>query len=216
VRGFGEPPDADDELRLDRVISALMAYDHVRGLVYSSPNQLVRLIPVSAVGRGFAELREDGSVVKRSGGTVRPMNVEVPLCAVVPDLFRQVERTIDDETRRMMEESLRRSLKGRSMRVRAVDLLSGLGTFMNGSAGRALGAVFAGVMPGVVGVVATEVTRMFAEWAATPYERVADVRELHEAEHGRYRAARERVLVQFDTAVRRLEAVLPNSELGRR
>jgi hypothetical protein len=57
---------------------------------------------------------------------------------------------------------------------------------------------------------------MFAEWAATPYERVADARELHEAEFGRYRAARERVLVQFDTAVRRLEAVMPNSELGRR
>ena len=216
VRGFGEPPDADDELRLDRVIAALMAYDHVRGLVYSNANQLVRLIPVSAVGRGFAELREDGSVVKRSDGTVRPVNVDVPLCAVVPDLFRQVERTIDDETRRKVEESLRRSLKGRSMRVRAVDVLSGIGTFLNGSAGRALGAVFAGVMPGVVGVAATEVTRMFAEWAATPYERVADERELREAEFGRYRAARERVLVQFDTAVRRLEAVMPNSELGRR
>jgi double-GTPase-like protein len=216
VRGFGEPPDADDRLRLDCVISALMAYDHVRGLVYSSPNQLVRLIPVSAVGRGFAELAEDGSVVKRSGGTVRPMNVDVPLCAVVPDLFRQVERSIDDDARRKLEESLRRSLKGRSMRVRAVDVLSGLGTFLNGSAGRALGAVFAGVMPGVVGVAATEVTRMFAEWAAAPYERVADARELHEAEFGRYRAVRERVLVQFETAVRRLEAVMPNSELGRR
>lgn len=216
VRGFGEPPDADDELRLDRVIGALMAFDHVRGLVYSSPNQLVRLIPVSAVGRGFAELREDGSVVKRSGGTVRPMNVDVPLCAVVPDLFRQVERTIDDETRRKLEESLRRSLKGRSMRVRAVDVLAGVGTFLNGSAGRALGAVFAGMMPGVAAVAATEVTRMFAEWAATPYERVADERELREAELGRYRAARERVLVQFDTAVRRLEALMPNSELGRR
>lgn len=31
VRGFGEPPDADDELRLERVIGALMAFDHVRG-----------------------------------------------------------------------------------------------------------------------------------------------------------------------------------------
>lgn len=216
VRDFGEPSDADDELRLDRVISALMAYGHVRGLVYSSPNQLVRLIPVSAVGRGFAELRADGSVVKRSGGTVRPVNVEVPLCAVVPDLFRQVERTIDDETRRKLEDSLRRSLKGRSMKVRAIDVLTGLGGFLNGSAGRALRAVFAGVMPGVAGVAAAEVTRMFAEWAATPYERVADERELHEAEFGRYRAARERVLVQFDTAVRRLEAVMPNSELGRR
>jgi hypothetical protein len=215
VRGFGEPPDADDEQRLDRVITALMAYDHVRGLVYSSPNQLVRLIPVSAVGRGFAELKGDGSVVKRSGGTVRPMNVEVPLCAVVPDLFRQVERSIDETTRQKLDESLRRSIKGRSIKVRAVDVLSGIGGFLNGSAGRALGAVFASMMPGAVGVAATEVTRMFAEWAATPYERIAGQRELHEAEFGRYRAARERVLVQFDTAVRRLEAAMPNSELGR-
>jgi hypothetical protein len=215
VRGFGEPPDADDEQRLGRVISALMAYDHVRGLVYSTPNQLVRLIPVSAVGRGFAELREDGSVVKRSGGTVRPMNVEVPLCAVVPDLFRQVGRSIDETTRRKLDESLRRPLK-----ARAVDVLSGLGSFLGGSAGRTLAAMFASMMPGAVGVAATEVTRMFAEWAANPYERVAKdaaaTQELREAEFGQYRAARERVLVQFDTAVRRLEAVMPNSELGRR
>lgn len=215
VRGFGEPPDADDKQRLDRVIGALMAYDHVRGLVYSSPTQLVRLIPVSAVGRGFAELRNDGSVVKRLGGTVRPMNVEVPLCAVVPDLFRQVERSIDETTRRELDVSLRRS-----MPVQSVDVLSGFATFLNGSTGSALRAVLTSMMPGVIGVASNEVIRMFAEWAARPHQRVANdaaaTRKLRAAAFGRYSAARERVLGQFDTAVLRFEAAIPNSELGRR
>jgi hypothetical protein len=212
VRDFGESPDADDEQRLDRVIRALMAFDHFRGLVYSGPAQLVRLIPVSAVGRGFADLRGDGAVVKRSDGTVRPMNVEVPLCAVVPDLFRQVERSIDDVARREIDESLRRSMK-----FRPADMLSGFASFFNRGPGGVLRTVLLDVMGGVI---ANEVGRMFVEWAARPYERIsqdaASARALREEEFGRFTAARERVLGQFETVVRRLEAAMPNSELSRR
>jgi hypothetical protein len=61
---------------------------------------------------------------------------------------------------------------------------------------------------------------MFLEWAARPYEamsgRAAERRTQVETELGRFRAARALVLAQFETAVRRLEAGMPNSELGRR
>jgi hypothetical protein len=93
VRGFGEPPDADDEARLSLVKEALLAGDSMRALVeaHSFGGRVVRLIPVSAVGPDFATIDESGHVVKRSGGLVRPSNVEVPLAAVLPDLFGRVE-----------------------------------------------------------------------------------------------------------------------------
>jgi hypothetical protein len=46
--------------------------------------------------------------------------------------------------------------------------------------------------------------------------KIAAERALREAKLDRFRAARALVLAQFETAVRRLEAGMPNSELGRR
>ena len=107
VRDFGEPEDADDELRLGRVIDALLQYEHIRALVYVySARQIVRLIPVSAVGADFVQLDTDGKVVKRPDGHMRPTNVEVPLCAVLPDLFRQVEGSLDESLRRELDRAL--------------------------------------------------------------------------------------------------------------
>ena len=50
------------------------------------PPGRIRLIPVSAVGRGFAMLDARGNVHKRAGAKPVPMNVEVPLISVLPDL----------------------------------------------------------------------------------------------------------------------------------
>ncbi|MFD5084421.1 hypothetical protein ACFWOG_17495 [Kitasatospora sp. NPDC058406] len=48
---------------------------------------VIRLIPVSSVGRGFARLDENGHVVKTPGARPDPLDVEVPFMAVVVDLF---------------------------------------------------------------------------------------------------------------------------------
>ena len=212
VRGFGEPAHADDQLRLQYVINALMAFDHFRSLVYFRSGQVVRLIPVSAVGPGFAEISAGGVVVKRPGAQLQPRNVDVPLSAVVPDLFRQVERTLDEDARRQIDSSLRTKST-----LRVSDRLSALASFLNRGPGAAVRRVLAGT---VGGALADEAARMFVEWAARPYEtmngKVAAERALRESRLSSFRAARARVLAQFETAVRRLEAGMPNSERGRR
>jgi hypothetical protein len=96
-------------------------------------------------------------------------------------------------------------------------VLSGVAAFFT----RGPGAVLRTVLVGAVGgELANEVGRMFVEWAARPYEtmsaKTGDTKKQLEADLGRFRAARALVLQQFETAVRRLEAVMPNSELGRR
>jgi hypothetical protein len=189
-----------------------MAFDHFRSLAYFRSEQVVRLIPVSAVGPGFAEISASGVVVKRPGAQLQPRNVDVPLCAVVPDLFRQVERNLDDEARRQIDSSLRTMAK-----LRVSERLSAIASFLS----RGPGAVLRTVLVGAVGgELANEAGRMFVEWAARPYEtmngKVAAERALRESKLSRFRAARALVLAQFETAVRRLEAGMPNSELGRR
>jgi hypothetical protein len=212
VRGFGEPDHADDQLRLQYVINALMEFEHFRALAYFRPERVVRLIPVSAVGPGFAEIGAGGVVRKRPGADLQPRNVDVPLSAVVPDLFRQVERTLDDDARAQINDSVRRTTQ-----VKLTEALSGVAAFFNRGPGTVLRTVLVGA---VGGEVANEVGRMFVEWAARPYEtmagKVAAERTLREAELDRFRGARALVLAQFETAVRRLEAGMPNSELGRR
>ena len=100
VHDFGEPEGADDQLRLAAAIAALRRFPHFESLLKYGAGRLIRIIPVSAVGPVFARYDPVGAVVKRPDGKVHPRNVEVPLCAVVPDLFRQVERQLDDERRR--------------------------------------------------------------------------------------------------------------------
>jgi len=48
---------------------------------------LVRLIPVSAVGLGFAHLDAEGRVGKTRAGLLRPISVEIPLAALPIDVL---------------------------------------------------------------------------------------------------------------------------------
>jgi hypothetical protein len=47
----------------------------------------IRIIPVSSVGIGFAELRPDGVMQKKKGAIPHPLRVEVPLVCLLPDKF---------------------------------------------------------------------------------------------------------------------------------
>ncbi|SHN53148.1 hypothetical protein SAMN05660350_00465 [Geodermatophilus obscurus] len=47
----------------------------------------IRLIPVSSVGSGFAELTPEGGM-RKTGVRARPYNVEIPLVAVLPDFMQ--------------------------------------------------------------------------------------------------------------------------------
>lgn len=110
LRDLGDGRPVDDGLRFKEVMSALMDIPQVKALVSFAGSRRLRVIPVSAVGIHFADL-DDGREPpkKRSNATLAPINVDVPLCAVVPDLLRQVESSLDEPLQRRV----RRYVRGR-------------------------------------------------------------------------------------------------------
>jgi hypothetical protein len=62
----------------------------------------VRLIPVSSVGAGFAELQPDG-MMRKSGRPIRPFQVELPLVGVIPDFLQFVYDDVGQRTQRLLD-----------------------------------------------------------------------------------------------------------------
>jgi hypothetical protein len=211
VRDFGEPEDADDEYRLGRVIEALLQYEHIRALVYvHSRRQIVRLIPVSAVGADFVELDADGRVVKRPDGQLRPTNVEVPLCAVLPDLFRQVEGSLDQSLRRQLDRAVWKDIVRDSGAV-----ASAIGRILSRPAGTGLRFSLQAALGRDLG---GEATTMFVHWLSRPFDRedqeIGRKRNRRELQLAELERLRRNVLDDFTRSVMRLEAVMPNSQLS--
>jgi hypothetical protein len=82
--------DLFEDITLDQVRSMLLAqpslddnlqWRQARG---SGP---MRLIPVSVTG-SFARLDEVGVMVKNPAGSVRPLNIDIPFVAILPDMLR--------------------------------------------------------------------------------------------------------------------------------
>ncbi|MEU8088789.1 tetratricopeptide repeat protein [Micromonospora sp. NPDC049101] len=93
---FGGTEGSSDREVLRRIRDLLMRRPHFQDVVRGQP---VRLIPVSAVGRGFTTVDDDGMVHKRAGGQPAPFNVEIPFCTVVPDLFDRIGRNLESALR---------------------------------------------------------------------------------------------------------------------
>lgn len=74
---------------LEEIRNRLLQIDELKNLVKSREKSVVpvRLIPVSAVGMGFAKLQPDGSMTK-TGVLPQPFQVEVPLACVLPDMIQ--------------------------------------------------------------------------------------------------------------------------------
>lgn len=196
VRDFGEPRDADDQLRLARVIDALLRYEHIKALVHSvGGHRIVRLIPVSAVGTRFAQLDRDGRVSKLPNGEMDPMHVDVPLCAVLPDVFSQAEHELDERSRRRLQRAMRAYLRSHRGSVLAQALR------------RPAIAAARTLLPGYGSAAAV----LVLEWLSpdSPPSPAPDSIE-------REIATRQRVMDDFKRAVVRLEAVLPQSQLSGR
>jgi hypothetical protein len=208
LRDNAPASSGDDEALLDAVIAAMMRFEQIKSLVYvHSRNQIVRLIPVSAVGSTFAHLDPEGKVVKRSDGELRPTNVEVPLCAVLPDLFKQVEMSLDQSVRSGVNADMFRQMRKDAGAMVAYVLGRPAGTalrlFLQGTLGRDVGS---------------EATTLFLDWLARPADgdqRLSHTRTKLEEEAARLQQLHRTVIEDFRRAVLRLEAVLPNSELSR-
>lgn len=213
VRGFGEPADADESTRLDLVRDALLETAHLRALVetHTFANRVIRLIPVSAVGPHFAQMDQQGHVLKLPDGEVRPANVEVPLTAILPDLFRQVESSLDAATRRRLTE------EARSRRGRGDESGTSLDSLLTVPAGMALRQRLQDVVGGSSG---KEVMGMFLDWmAGATAEQVratGRARQESRMQAQSVEAARARVLAEFGVEINRLEERLPASRLSGR
>ncbi len=209
IRGFGEPVDADDNLRLTLVREALMNTAQLKALVetHSWAGRIIRLIPVSAVGPDFAQMDTDGRILKLPHGELHPANVEVPLTAILPDLFRQVEQSLDPATRQQLAADARSRQEPRFSMT----------AFLNLPAGATLGRRLQDVVGGSAG---REVVGMFLDWmAGMPTDEARAVggqRRDARRQTATVEAARARVLGEFAADLHRLEERLPASRLGGR
>ena len=80
----------DGEYSLKEIRDRLLQIDEFKNLVNlrNQEGSPIRLIPVSAVGKGFAKLQPDGSMVKSLTSLPHPFQVEVPLACVLPDMIQ--------------------------------------------------------------------------------------------------------------------------------
>lgn len=204
VRTFGEPSDGD-EACLRQVRDCLKDYVDFESLMHGhGPRQKeVRLIPVSAVGSRFAMLRDDGTVAKRQDGTLDPIDVEVPLYAVLPDVLKQAALSLDlrPDVRKRLDAELHDSLVRNAPRIVHSVLTS------------PVGAVLRTALSGVVGDEAVKVfvemlVRRKSHETGPPPGDVED----HEEETERLRTA---VIEDMQRVVLLFEARLRSSVLRR-
>jgi hypothetical protein len=200
--------EPDENSRLHMVRNLLMASPVFRDLVrLHSARRVVRLIPVSAVGPEFATLNGRGRIVKRSDGHIRPTNVDVPLSAVIPDVFEQVEQNLDATTLRAALEQARRQAG-----LGPLESVAALGMFVGQSAGRAVVGALASPAMAVLGGPALGL--FLASRGDAPDDRLERRLSAAEERMHQLRVARKRVLRDLQSKVDVLEGRLPGSRLS--
>ncbi|GGM68770.1 hypothetical protein ACFFX1_29885 [Dactylosporangium sucinum] len=204
LRGFGEPDGADDNARLELVRHALFALPQLQGLV--DVRNIVRLIPVSAVGPEFARFDPaTGRIDKRQDGRFRPQHVEVPLAAVVPDLLKRFRQAFERDAGASVNSQLRRV-----MRLSPGEWGGAVADVLTKPASAALGAVIGRPF-------GTELVTLALEWMSRPYrekgEQVAAFRTEAERRLAAVADARGNVVEHFQKTMYVFEAKLPASRL---
>jgi hypothetical protein len=194
-------PDADDNERLEVVARALLAQQTVWNLVEEcvSTRRKARLIPVSAVGPAFAELQADNRVHRRPGARRRPVNVEIPLYAVLPDAFRQVRAKLDQRARAEVEAAGR----GRAGMTAAQSAIA-LARFLRSPTGLALRTLIGQVLG--MGLFTERLVDMFLDWVAGTSDGDWD-------EPDPAREAQRRMIYEFNRKTELLVDRLPASDL---
>ena len=191
-----------DESRLHEVMACLEPKLKIEHLVRGSHAQKARLIPVSAVGQDFVTVLDDGSVVKRPGGRLAPVNAQVPLCAVLPDAIKQAEQSLADQpnVRQEVLDEVRRTRPGGASAI--------VGSVLDSPAGTLLKRTLSGFVGEAVVrlIVETLVPKKPAEEPPPPGSAAVD------ADVG-LRAA---VIDDMKHIVLLLEARLPSSKLRKR
>jgi energy-coupling factor transporter ATP-binding protein EcfA2 len=200
--------DVDEDARLRRVRKLLMSNQGFYDLVQvHSAHRVVRLVPVSAVGPDFAELDPQGMVAKLPDGHMRPTNVDVPLAAVVPDVFEQLELSLDKATLKAALDEVKRMA-----RPGPGAALAELGAFVARTAGKVLGAF--GPHAAFVADAAVELFGSREDAADERADRVDRRLRTVGRTVDEYRTARRKVIRDFQSRVDVLEGRLPSSRLS--
>jgi GTPase SAR1 family protein len=200
----------DESTRLRIVSDLLMANPLFCHLVRRhGAERVVRLIPVSAVGREFAALDENGRIVKRREGHLHPVNVDVPLSAVIPDLFEQVEHRLDAATLEAAVQQARRQAG-----LGPLAWAASMGQFVGQASGRAIVAAFGSPVAQAFGGPVVEL--FLASRGDSPAEEFEALLDGETARFHHFCAARKRVLRDLQSKVDVLEGRLPHSRLSSR
>jgi hypothetical protein len=208
------PSGAQDENdRLSLVRNHLMSHAPVRNLVEQRRREkrVVRIIPVSAIGRQFATMDAEGHMVKRQNGLLRPLNVEIPLCAVLPDLFAQIEEHLDQSH----ENHIAAERQARA-RLTTRESMAAVGKFLALPAG--IGLRLAADLAIGRNAFSDRIADLFIDWVGRPFDdkmaqvgAVVDDARLQLSELRLIRAA---VLREFSERMIVLKRQLPASDLS--
>ncbi|MBD2682541.1 MULTISPECIES: hypothetical protein [Nostoc] len=92
---------------LKEIRDRLMDNDDFRELVKKRGQKVpIRLIPVSSVGMGFAELQPDGEMRKIRGAQAKPFQVEIPIACVLPDQLTSQLQKIKEKELKIQSKSI--------------------------------------------------------------------------------------------------------------
>jgi hypothetical protein len=149
-------------------------------------------------------------MVKRKNGRLRPINVEIPLCAVLPDLFEQIEEHLDQAH----EENIMAERRARA-RLTTGESLAAVGKFLARPAGQAL-RVAADIAIGNT-AFSDRIADMFIDWVGRPFDekmaRVDVAVDGAKQQLSEVRLARHAVLREFSERMVVLKRQLPASDL---
>ena len=201
--------DVDEDGRLRTVRKLLMTNQGFRDLVQEhTGRRVVRLVPVSAVGPAFAELDESGAMTKLPDGLLEPTNVDVPIAAVVPDVFEQIMLRLDQA--KLAAEFAR--LRRRTRRP-AGEAFAEVGATLIRSTNRVIGALNP-LYASLVGLAAADLIQRQEQAAATHEAQVTRLLDEAEAHIEEFQLAQRKVIREFRSRVDVLEGRLSSSRLG--
>lgn len=102
----------EGEYTLEEARNHLLEIEQFRNIIMTRSNNngndhdkgVIRLIPVSSVGKGFAEQQADGTM-KKTGKLPKPYNIEFPIACILPDkLQEELRKMINEEHKKSQEQ----------------------------------------------------------------------------------------------------------------
>ncbi len=97
----------EDSYPLGKIRDSLFQIEEFKNIIRQRPDS-VRLIPVSSIGKGFAEPQRDGSM-RKTGADIKPLYVEMPFCCVLPDCLRNSLLKEEEAAKKAAEELSKQS-----------------------------------------------------------------------------------------------------------